>query len=62
MMMKMIIMNCFCGTADRRKTFDPIPAGIIARDPHYRESPSRREQDLNLRRTRVQAKLSEAVW
>ena len=29
-----------------------FPAGTIARDPHHRESPTRR---LKLRRTRVQA-------
>ena len=28
-----------------------FPAGTIARDPHHRESPTRREQDLSLRRT-----------
>ena len=32
-----------------------FPAGTIVRDPHHRESPTRREQDLNLRRTWVQA-------
>ena len=31
------------------------------RDPHHRESPTRREQDLNLRRTWVQALLNEVV-
>ena len=28
-----------------------LPARIIIRDPHHRESPTRREQGLNLRRT-----------
>ena len=28
-----------------------FPAGTIVRDPHHRESPTRRNQDLNLRRT-----------
>ena len=32
-----------------------FPAGIIVRDPHHRESPTRREQGPNLRRTQVQA-------
>ena len=32
-----------------------FPAGTIVRDPHHRESPTRREQGLNLRRTWVQA-------
>ena len=38
-----------------------FPAGTIVRDPHHRESPTRRKQDLNLRRTWVQALLNEAV-
>ena len=32
-----------------------FPAGTIARDPHHRESPARREQGLNLRITWVKA-------
>ena len=28
-----------------------FPAGTILRDPHHRESPTRREQNLNLCRT-----------
>ena len=28
-----------------------FPAGTIVRDPHHRESPTRREQGLSLRRT-----------
>ena len=32
-----------------------FPAGTIARDPHNCESPTRREQSLNLRKTWVQA-------
>ena len=28
-----------------------FPAGTIVRDPHHRESLTRREQDLKLRRT-----------
>ena len=38
-----------------------FPAGAIVRDPHHRESPTRREQDLSLRRTWVQALLNEDV-
>ena len=30
-------------------------------DPHHRESPTRREQDLNLRKTWIQAWLNEVV-
>ena len=37
------------------------PAGTIVRDPHPHESPTRREQDLKLRRTWVQALLNEVV-
>ena len=46
-----LMMNCFCGMIDQQKTFSLIPAGTIVRDPHLRESPIRRGQGLNLRRT-----------
>ena len=36
-------------TEERRLAL--FPAGTIVRDPHHRESPTRREQGLNLRRT-----------
>ena len=39
----------FCGMVDRQKAL--FPAGTIVRSPHHRESPTRREQGLNLRRT-----------
>ena len=44
----MVMMNFFCGmvTNERR-----LAVGTIVRDPHHRESPTRPEQDLNLRRT-----------
>ena len=45
----MMMMNYFCGMVDRRKAL--FPAGTIVRDPHHRESPTRREQDFTLRRT-----------
>ena len=48
MTMMMMIMNCFCGMADRRKVLSLIPAGTIVRDPHHRESPTRRDQGLEL--------------
>ena len=38
-----------------------FPAGTIVRDPHHCEFPTRREQDLNLRRTWVQVSLNEVV-
>ena len=38
-----MMMNCFCGMVDRRKAFIALfPAGTIVRDPHHRESPTRR--------------------
>ena len=42
----------FCGMVliDKRR-LALFPAGTIVRDPHHRESPTRREQDMNLRRT-----------
>ena len=36
---------CFFGMVGRRKV------GTVVRDPHHRESPTRREQDMNLHRT-----------
>ena len=46
-----MMMKCFCGMVDRQKTFRPISSGTIARDSYHRESPIRRKQDLNERRT-----------
>ena len=46
-------------TEERRLAL--FPARTIVRDPHHRESATCREQGLNLRRTRVQALLSEVV-
>ena len=34
----------FCGMVDRRKAFSLISSGTIVRDPHHRESPTRREK------------------
>ena len=36
-----------------------FPAGTTIKDPHHRKSPTRRKQDLNLRRTWVHAFLNE---
>ena len=48
----MMMMNCFCGMVDRdERRLALFPGGTIVRDPHYRESPTHREQGLNLRRT-----------
>ena len=42
----MVMLNCFCGIIERHLAL--FPAGTIVRDPHHRESSTRREQDLNL--------------
>ena len=49
MMMIIMMMNWFCGMIDGQKAFSLICSHV--RDPHHRESPTRREQDLNLCRT-----------
>ena len=41
----------FCSMINRRKALALSPAETIVRDPHYRESPARNNQVLNLRRT-----------
>ena len=46
-------------TDERRVALFPV--GTIVREPHHCESPTRREQDLNLRRTWFQALLNEVV-
>ena len=53
-MQMMVMINCFCGMVDRRKALSLFPSGTIVRDPNHRESPTRRMQGLNLRRTWVQ--------
>ena len=57
-MMVMIIVFVVCLTDERRNL---ISSRTIVRDPHYRESPTRHEKDLNLRRTCVQALINEVV-
>ena len=58
-MMMMMMMNCVCGMVDQQKAFSLISS----RDHCQRFSPSRISdtQDLNLRRTLVQALLNEVV-
>ena len=46
-------------TVERRLAL--FPAGIIVRDPHHLKSSTHREKDLNLRRTWIQALLSDVV-
>ena len=41
----------FCGMVNRRKAFSLISSRAIVIDPHHRESLTRGDQDLNLRRT-----------
>ena len=48
---ELMMVNCFCGMVHRRKALALFPTGTIVRDPHHLESPTRREKDLNLRRT-----------
>ena len=44
-------LNCFVVWLTDKRCLVLFPAGTIARDSHHRESPARRMQDLNLRRT-----------
>ena len=57
--MMMMMMNCSCGLVDRRKAFSLTSSWDHFRYLYHRESPTRREQDLDLRRTWVQAFLNE---
>ena len=51
----MMVAVCFCGIVDQKKRrLALFPAGTIIRDPHHGEFPTRREQELNLRRIWVQ--------
>ena len=50
-MMMMKMMNCFVVWLTNEKRLALFPTGTIARDPHHRESLTRRVQGLNLRRT-----------
>ena len=61
-MMKMMMMYyfCFLWLNDERR-LALFPAGTNVRDSHHHESPTRRKQDLNLRKTWVQALLNEDV-
>ena len=47
----MMIVNCFVVWLTDERRLALFPAGTIVRGPHHRESLTRREQDLNLRRT-----------
>ena len=54
-------INCFVVWLINERSLALFPVGTIVKDPHHRESLSRREKDLNLRRTWVQAFLNEVV-
>ena len=45
----MIMMNFFVVWLTDERRLALFPAGTIVRDPDYRESPTRRGLDLNLR-------------
>ena len=51
MMMMMMMINFLCGMLTNERRLALFPAGTIVSDPHHCESPTRREQNLNLRRT-----------
>ena len=55
-MTMMMMMKCFYGMVGRLAVF---PVGTIVRDPHHRESPTCRGQDLDRRKALVQASLNE---
>ena len=46
----MMMKNCFVVSLTNERHLALYPAGTIVRDPHHRESPTRCEQDLNMRR------------
>ena len=55
MMMKIVFMVWL--TDERHLVL--FPAGTIVRDPNHRKSPTRHEQDLNLRRKNLSSGLVE---
>ena len=44
----MMMMNFFVVWLTDERSLALFPAGTIVRDPHHLESPTRRDQDLNL--------------
>ena len=47
----MIMMNCFVAWLTDKRRLDLFLVELIFRDPHHRQSTTRREQGLNLRGT-----------
>ena len=56
-----LIVSCFCGWLTDERPLALFSPGTIVRDPQHRESPTRREQNLNLCRTLVQVLMNEVV-
>ena len=54
-------MNCFVVWLTDERRLALFPARTTIRDPRHHESPTRREQDLNLPRARIHAVLNEVV-
>ena len=46
-----LMMNCFCGTVDRRKVFNLISSRDHFQRSHHCESLTHRKKRLDLRRT-----------
>ena len=61
LMIMMMMMNFFVVWLTDQRRLALFPAGTIVRDAHHRESPTRREQGWNLRRTWFQAYLIEVM-
>ena len=59
MMMMMMMMSVFVVWLSGERSLTLFPARKTVRDPHHREFSARREQDLNLPGTLVQASLNE---
>ena len=57
----MMMMNFFVVWLTDEMDLALFLVGTIVRDSHHRRSPTRREQDFNLRRTWIQALLNEVV-
>ena len=51
MMMMMMMMNYFVEWLTDERRLALFSARTTVRDPHHRESPTRCEQDLSMRRT-----------
>ena len=59
--MMMLMMNRFCGMADRQKILTMFPVRAIVRDFDHGNSPTPRQQDLNLPRIRLWTLLRDVL-